>query len=214
MVARDTLAFWFDTLGTGYTFKAGQNADFILIDPAKKDGEGHARTFSFATSPNDCASLMVAMRMRNSAFKKSLETIPLGTRSKVTSPMGSFTLHKDSSRSAVFLAGGIGITPIHSLIEWATEEQLPHRLYLFYSNRTPEETAFLNSLENWARVNLNFKLVATITASKDPSWSHEFGRSMRKCSPSTYGRFTISFIIWPALLPWLQPCACCSTIWP
>jgi ferredoxin-NADP reductase len=123
---------------------------------------------------------MVAMRMRNSAFKESLETIPLGTRLKVTSPMGSFTLHKDSSKPAVFLAGGIGITPIHSMIGWATEEKLPHELYLFYSNRTPEETAFLNRLENWARVNLNFKLVATITAFKDPSWPHECGRSDEK----------------------------------
>src|SRR5215472_242864 len=175
-VARDTMAVWFDTLGTGYTFKAGQNADFILIDPPRTDGEGNARTFSFATSPNERTSLMVAMRMRKSAFKESLQTIPLGAQLKVTGPMGSFTLHKDSSRPAVFLAGGIGITPIRSLIGWATEEKLPHRLYLFYSNRTPEETAFLSGLESWACSNLNFKLVATITASKDPSWSHEFGR--------------------------------------
>ena len=47
---------------------------------------------------------------------------------------------------------------------------------MFYSNRTPEEAAFLKRLERWACANLNFKLVATITASKDPSWSHEFGR--------------------------------------
>jgi ferredoxin-NADP reductase len=175
-VARDTMAFWFDTLATGYTFKAGQNADFLLIDPPKTDGGGNARTFSFATSPNDPASLMIAMRMRNSAFKENLQTIPLGTRFKVTPPMGSFTLHKDSSKPVVFLAGGIGITPILSMIGWATEEKLPHRLYLFYSNRTPEETAFLNRLETWARVNRSFKLVVTTTSSKDPSWSREFGR--------------------------------------
>jgi ferredoxin-NADP reductase len=123
---------------------------------------------------------MVAMRMRKSAFKESLQSIPLGTPLKVTSPRGSFTLHKDSSKPAVFLAGGIGITPICSMIGWATEETLPHRLYLFYSNRTPEETALLNTLESWADVNLNFKLVATITASKDPSWPHEFAESMKK----------------------------------
>ncbi len=69
-VAKGTMAFWFDTLDTGYTFRAGQNADFILIDPPKTDGDGNARTFSFATSPNNRASLMVAMRMRKSAFKK------------------------------------------------------------------------------------------------------------------------------------------------
>jgi ferredoxin-NADP reductase len=166
------MAFWFNTLGTGYTFKAGQNADFLLIDAPKTDGDGNARTFSFATSPNDPAYLMIAMRMRKSAFKENLQTIPLGTQFKVTPPMGSFTLHKDSSKPAVFLAGGIGITPILSRIGWATEEKLPHRLSLFYSNRTPEETAFLNRLKHWADVNRNFKLVATITAFKDPSWPH------------------------------------------
>jgi len=175
-VAKDTMAFWFDTLGTGYTFRAGQNADFILIEPPKTDGEGNARTFSFASSPNTKDSLVVAMRMRETAFKNSLRAIPLGTRIKVSSLMGSFTLHKDSSRPAVFLAGGIGITPIRSIIEWATEQKLPHKLYLFYSNRTPEETAFLHRLESWACVNFNFKLIATVTASKDPSWPHEFGR--------------------------------------
>jgi flavin-dependent oxidoreductase len=150
-VAKDTTAFWFNTLGSGYTFRAGQNADFILIDPPKTDGEGNARTFSFSTSPNNRASLMVAMRMRKRAFKESLQTVPLGTRLKVTSPIGSFTLHKDSPRPAVFLAGGIGITPICSVIGWATEEKLSHRLYLFYSNRTPKEAAFLNRLESWVR---------------------------------------------------------------
>jgi len=47
---------------------------------------------------------------------------------------------------------------------------------LFYSNRTLKETAFLDRLESWARVNLNFKLVASMTASKDPFWRHEYGR--------------------------------------
>lgn len=175
-VAKDTMAFWFDTLGTGYTFRAGQNADFILVDPPETDGDGNARTFSFASSPNSKDSLVVAMRMRKTAFKNSLRAIPLGTRIKVSNPMGSFTLHKDSSKPAVFVAGGIGITPIHSIIGWATEEKLAHKLYLFYSNRTREETTFLHRLESWACVNFNLKLIATVTASKHPFWPHEFGR--------------------------------------
>ena len=170
------MAFWFETPGAGYTFKAGQSADFILVDPLETDGEGNARTFSFASSPNNRASFMVGMRMRATAFKKTLQAIPLGTGIKVSSPMGSFTLHKDSSRPAVFLAGGIGITPICSIIGWATEEQLPHRLYLFYSNRTPGEVAFLDQLESWSRQNRNFKFIPTVTASRYPTWPYEFGR--------------------------------------
>ena len=147
-VAKDTMAFWFDTLGSGYTFRAGQNAHFILVDPPETDGEGDGRTLSFATSSNDQGSFMVATRMRDTAFKRALRAIPIGTNVKVSAPMGSFSLHRDSSKPAVFLAGGIGITPMSSIVGWAAEEQLPHSLYLFYSNRTPEETAFVDRFEN------------------------------------------------------------------
>jgi ferredoxin-NADP reductase len=175
-VAKDTMAFWFDTLGSGYIFRAGQNAHFTLIDPPETDGGGNARTLSFASAPNDKGSLMVAMRMRSSAFKNSLQTLPLGTRVKVSRPMGSFTLHKDASRPAVFLAGGIGITPIRSIVGWATDERLPHKLHLFYSNRTAEETAFMERFESLTRENPNLKFIPTVTASRNGSWRGETGR--------------------------------------
>ena len=65
---------------------------------------------------------MVAMRMRNSAFKNSLKMIPLGAKLRVSPPIGSFTLHRYSSKPAVFLVGGIGITPVLSILAHATEQ--------------------------------------------------------------------------------------------
>jgi ferredoxin-NADP reductase len=90
--------------------------------------------------------------------------------------MGSFTLHKDTTKAAVILAGGIGITPMRSIIEWATQQRLPHMLYLFYSNRTPAATAFLADFEAWAKQNPHFKLIATVTDAQGGSWAHERGR--------------------------------------
>ncbi len=175
-IAEETMAFWFDTSGTDYTFRAGQNADFTLIDPPETDAEGNTRTFSFASSPSHSGSFMIATRMRRTAFKNSLKELPLGTKLKVSPAMGSFTLHKDTSRPAVFLTGGIGITPMRSIIEWATQAKLPHTLVLLYSNRTPQATAFLGDLEACAKQNPNFKFVATITDVKDPSWRNGYGR--------------------------------------
>jgi len=175
-VAEGTMAFRFDTSGSDYSFRAGQNADFILIDPPQTDPEGNARTFSFCSSPNEKNAIMVATRMRPTAFKNSLKALPLGTRVKVSQAMGSFTLHKDTSKAAVFLAGGIGITPMRSIIEWATQQRLPHRMYLFYSNRTPAATAFLADFEAWARQNPQFKLIATVTDVQGGSWPYERGR--------------------------------------
>jgi ferredoxin-NADP reductase len=188
-IADGTMAFWFDTLSTDFDFKAGQFADFTLMDPPHMDAEGNSRTFSLASSPGEKGTVMVATRMRDTAFKNSLKEIPLGTKVRVEGPMGSFTLHKDIERPAVFLAGGIGITPMHSMIRWATEEKLPYVMTLFYSNPTPQATTFLRGLEAWGKKNKNLTLALTVTDSEDVSWPYEFGRvneeMLRKYIPNS-----------------------------
>lgn len=140
-----------------------------------RDREGNTRTFSIASSPNEERSIVIATRMRSTAFKESLTRVPLGTAVSVAGPMGSFTLHKDRAKPAVFLAGGIGITPMRSMIAWATEERLPQDIVLLYSNSTPGSTAFLDDLERWAKENERLTVVPTITASTDPDWRYERG---------------------------------------
>ena len=106
-IARGTMTFWFDTNGRKYDFRAGQHADFAFMHPPL-GGEGDSsRTFSFANSPHDTGLVMIAMRMRKTAFKSALKAAALGTKFTVSRPRGSFTLHKDITRTAVFIAGGI-----------------------------------------------------------------------------------------------------------
>jgi len=174
-IAEQTMAFWFDTAGHEFSFEAGQNCDFTLIDPPQTDAEGNKRTFSIASSPSEEGRIMIATRMRPTAFKNSLKEIPVGTKVKVEGPNGNMVLHDDSSKAAVFLTGGIGITPMRSIIHWATEEKKPHQLYLLYSNRTPAASAFLDDFERWAVANENLHLALTITDSDDPSWKYERG---------------------------------------
>ena len=175
-VAEDTMAFRFDITGTGYTFKAGQNAAFTLLDPPETDSAGNTRTLSFASSPNDLSSLMVAMRMRRSSFKNSLRALPLGAKLRVTSAIGSFSLHTDSSKPAVFLAGGIGITPVLSILAHATERALPHQIYVFYSNRDPRKAAFLDELQRLEKTNPAFTLIPTVTTPNGSDWPFQQGR--------------------------------------
>jgi ferredoxin-NADP reductase len=101
--------------------------------------------------------------MRDTAFKRSLKTVPLGTSLKMEQAIGSFTLHNNSAKPAVLLAGGIGITPFFSIVKQADHERLPHKLYLFYSNRRPEDAPFLESLGKLKKSNPNFRLIATMT---------------------------------------------------
>ncbi|HWD37875.1 MAG TPA: FAD-dependent oxidoreductase [Fimbriimonas sp.] len=85
------------------------------------------------------------------------------------------TLPHNASRSIVFLAGGIGITPFRSMLVWAAREKLPHRIILFYSNRRPEDAPFLEELQMLERTNPNYKCIATMTAMEKShrSWHGE-----------------------------------------
>ena len=173
-IARDTMAFWFDANGARYEFRAGQHADFVFGSESD-----NSRTFSLASSPLDKEPIMIAMRMRDTAFKTALNATAFGTKFKVSRPRGSFTLHKDVTRPAVFLAGGIGITPVRSILQSATQERLPHKLYLFYSNREADDAAFIEELQGLAAQNPNFTLVPTVTGHKTLAWPYEKGHISR-----------------------------------
>jgi len=160
-IAEGTIAFHFEK-PSGFAFKAGQSADVTLIDPPDTDAEGNTRTFSIASPPFE-NELVFTTRMRDTAFKRSLKKVPLATEVQIGSAAGSFTLHKNRAKPAVFLAGGIGITPFLSMARQADHDRLPHKLYLFYSNRRPEDAAFLNTLQTLEKANPNFRLICTMT---------------------------------------------------
>jgi len=174
-VAEGTMAFFLEK-PPGFQFKAGQYMNFTLIDPPETDAEGNTRSFSIASAPFE-ADLAVATRMRDTAFKRVFRTLSLKSEVRISGPFGSFTLQTDASRPAVFLVGGIGITPFRSMILQAAKDNLAHKLYLFYSNRRPEDAAFLDELQNVEKQNPNYKFIGTMTdlpKSKRP-WRGETG---------------------------------------
>jgi len=161
IVADGTMAFHF-AKPTGFTARAGQSLLVRLIDPPETDAEGDARSFSIASAPLE-PNLMIATRMRNTAFKRVLKTIPLGTRVTIDGPDGQLVLPENPTAPAVFLAGGIGITPFRAMLVQAARDRWPNSIYLFYSNRRPEHAAFLGELEELQETNRNYHLIATMT---------------------------------------------------
>ena len=160
-VAEGTMAFHF-AKPTGFTYKPGQAVEVILINPPTADAQSSRHTFSLVSAPfqND---LVVATRMRDSAFKHAFKSLPIGAPALLEGPFGSLTLHNNRARPAVFIAGGIGITPFMSILRQAANDQLPQRLLLLYSNRRPEDAAFLAELQQFEPLNKNFRLLPTMT---------------------------------------------------
>jgi len=161
-VAHDTLAFAF-AKPAGFVFKAGQAVDLTLVDPPETDAKGSRRAFSIVSAPFE-TELTFATRARDSAFKRVLRQLAPGARVQMDGPFGSLTLHSNRSRPAVFIAGGIGITPFMSILRQALHDKLPQVMTLLYSNRRPEDAAFLAELQELERGHRGrFRLLPTMT---------------------------------------------------
>jgi ferredoxin-NADP reductase len=174
-IASGTMAFHFEK-PQGFSYTAGQFGDVTLANPPETDTEGNTRTFTLASAPYE-GDLMVATRMRDTAFKRVLKTMALGTEVSLNAPDGSLTLHSDARIPAVFLSGGIGVTPVRSIVLQATHDKLPHKIVLFDSNRRPEDAAFLDELAEAQKRNPNFTLIGTMTEMEKSSqvWRGETG---------------------------------------
>lgn len=160
-IAAGTMAFHF-AKPAGFVFRPGQAVNLELSDPPAEANSAR-RVFSLVSAPFEEA-LTVATRMRQgSAFKRVLGTLPLGAKLKLKGPQGVMTLHEDRARTAVFIAGGIGITPFISMLRQAGHDRLAQRLFLLYSNRRPEDAAFLAELQRLERHNHDFRLLARMT---------------------------------------------------
>jgi ferredoxin-NADP reductase len=160
-VAEGTMAFQFEK-PHDFVFSAGQYIDLTLSSPQHGLSTGLTHTFSIASSPFD-EDLLVTTRMRNTVFKQALSLLPIGSGVKIEGPMGSFRLHNNTARPAVFLAGGIGIAPFLGMVSHATGERLRHPIVLFYANRYLEDAAFMNTLWKLERANPRFRFVPTLT---------------------------------------------------
>jgi ferredoxin-NADP reductase len=174
-VAKGTLFVTFDLGGEDVDFEPGQYFWVELLDPPYDDEKGARRHITVATSPTEKGVLGLATRIRDTAFKRSLAEMPEGAAVDVEQPKGSFLLPEDTSKSYVFLAGGIGITPFRSMLRYIADKSLDeYKITLLYSNRDRESTAFYEELEELEQRIPGFRLVFTMD--EDDTWGGESRR--------------------------------------
>lgn len=174
LVAEGTMAFHLER-PAGFEFRPGQAIDLVLPGTgAAADSQDARHTFSIVSAPHE-DELVVATRMRGSTFKRSLGTLPIGSAVEIDGPFGLLTLHESPAHAGVLVAGGIGITPFMSMLRHAARHQVPQDLLLLYSNRRPEDAAFLAELQELEKCNPRFRLVATMTdmGRSAQAWSGE-----------------------------------------
>lgn len=166
----------------GFSFQAGQFLRWEFpVDPC--DNRCNKRSFSISSSPTE-DHLMLTTRMGESALKKAIINLSAGTKVQIIGPLGRFTIEEKSVKPIIFLTGGVGITPVRSIIKYLIDKRSLNHLpplisiTLLYSNKAPQEIIYRQELEQWQKNYSNFKLVNTITApeASQETWTGRRGR--------------------------------------
>jgi len=129
-------------------YTPGQFAEWTLAHK-RPDDRGVRRWFTISSSPTDefiCLTTKLANK-DSSSFKRALFDLEPGAELEMSESMGDFVLPKLIQTPLVFVAGGIGITPFHSILSWlaATGEARPIRL--MYGVNNEDEIIFLNTFD-------------------------------------------------------------------
>ncbi len=132
-----------------------------------------ARPMSLATSPTR-PHLEYAVRLSDSPYKRAFAALQPDDEVRVFGPIGDFVLHE--TRPAVLVAGGVGITPLKGMAEYAADKALPIPIRLVYSNRSEDEILYRRELEALAQQNPRFRALYTLTRTADEGWRGPTGR--------------------------------------
>jgi len=166
-VADGTRLFIFDK-PEEYTFKAGQYVAMEVpkMEDIETDKRGLIRSLSLSSAPCE-SELYFAMRHGDSSFKQTCWKLLPGSTVVITKAVGFFILPgEEDTRPRVFLAGGIGVTPVRSILKQAEHEKSERDFTFFYSNRFTKDAAFNEEIKNIKLAHLRF--VTVLSKSEEP----------------------------------------------
>jgi ferredoxin-NADP reductase len=146
----------------------------IIFDEKNSGNRELNKYLSFSSSPAR-DYIEVTKRLSESAFSGRLKDLKENDPVLIKAPLGN-CVFKDDYKKIVFLIGGIGITPVISILEYIIDKRLETDVLLLYSNKTEEEIAFKKELDYWQGVNRNIKLLYVVTDREPKDKSCIFGR--------------------------------------
>jgi predicted ferric reductase len=153
----------------GMKFVAGQ---FVWLTLGNSPFSLQQHPFSISSSSHRTDQIELTIKELGD-FTGTIKTVETGTRAFLEGPFGAFTLEAASSKGAVFIVGGVGITPVISILRTLREAKDPRSLRLIYGSRNWEETLFREEIEI-LRQNLNLQVIHVLQEPHE-SWDGESG---------------------------------------
>ncbi|MBU1853314.1 MAG: FAD-dependent oxidoreductase [Candidatus Omnitrophica bacterium] len=168
-----------------FRFKPKEKVDFlpgqflhVIFDEGNQNNSELNKYLSFSSSPTK-DYIEVTKRLSESAFSQKLRSLKVSDEILLKGPLGNCVL-KEEYKKIGFLIGGIGITPVISMIEYIAHKRLDTDVILFYSNRKEDDIAFKEELKYWQSTNKNIRIFFTVTDAEPKDTNCIYGRISRE----------------------------------
>lgn len=157
-IAENTIELTFSFSDESFLFEAGQYISVCIPSLKSERVPDRCHDFSIVSSPLKEKEISIAFRVSDSIFKSALLSLSTGDVVTVSGPKGVLTLPQSFSGSpdVVFVAGGIGITPLLSMLRYATETLSLQKITLLYFNTSSNKTAYHKELLELQKINKYF----------------------------------------------------------
>lgn len=167
-IADHIKTFWFKP-SRPLRYEAGQFIEMTL-DHDNPDDRGKRRWFTLSSSPTDeLLSITTKLAAKPSTFKQTLFALKPGDTLVISDAMGDFVLPKNKSIPLLFVAGGIGITPAHSMVKWLSDSRQQREVHIIYAAHSDNDFAFRKLFDSYA------KNVQYIVQEPSPEWAGKTG---------------------------------------
>jgi ferredoxin-NADP reductase len=155
-------------------YKAGQYF-FVTIRISGQEAEHHFTISSSPTETEKAGYLEFTKRITTSDYSRALARMKPGDWARLQGPEGDFTLPLRRTDMA-FLSGGIGITPLRSMLRYIVDRRLEHNVVLIYGNNNWENVAFRDELDRIAGTHSNIRVEYVLSGPDfPPGWSGKKG---------------------------------------
>lgn len=162
--SNDAFSFYFKR-PSDFLFNPGQYLK-IFLKIKNPDDRGTSRYFTISSSIFEKDFLTLTTRIIKSSFKIKLFNLKPGKKIEAFGPIGYFDFDPSQNNSNIFIAGGIGITPVKSILDSINLENLKTKIYIFNSYEYFDDIIFKDFFTNLEIKNSNIKIIYLLTKDK------------------------------------------------
>lgn len=155
----------------GFEFQAGQ---FLTVQ-IQLDGRPATRCYTISSSPDARGYVEISVKRQGQVSRTLHSTVRPGTLLAIRPPAGAFVYPAGDDRPIVLVSGGVGCTPMMSMLRHAVSREPSRPVLYLHSARTPEDIAFRQELALVARRHPQVRIVIALTRASDPG-EHYPGR--------------------------------------